>query len=146
MRFVCLPAVLIAALTLAGCSWNDSPEPVYEGYQSTAGPAAAANTVEKAPAAAAQPTPAAQPAPTAQPMVTPVEGLTGKVSSANSNLRFVVLTFPLGQMAKVDQRLNVYRAGLKVGELLVTGPQRDDSIVADITAGEAQAGDEVRDK
>jgi hypothetical protein len=49
-------------------------------------------------------------------------------------------------MAAIDQRLNVYRGGLKVGELIVTGPQREDSIVADVTAGEARTGDEVRDR
>mgnify|MGYP006955276399 CR=1 FL=1 len=58
----------------------------------------------------------------------------------------MVVTFPVGQMAKPDQRLNVYRDGLKVGELLVTPPQREDSTVADITAGEARIGDEVRDR
>jgi hypothetical protein len=42
--------------------------------------------------------------------------------------------------------MNVYRRGLKVGEVKVTGPQRDDNIVADITAGEAAVGDEVRDR
>ena len=49
-------------------------------------------------------------------------------------------------MARRDQRLDVYRGGLKVGELLVTGPQQGDSTVADITAGEAQKGDEVRSR
>jgi hypothetical protein len=79
-------------------------------------------------------------------IVTAADGLKGKVSAANANLRFVVLTFPIGQMAAINQRLYVYRNGLKVGELNVTGPQRDDSIVADIAAGEAQVGDEARDR
>jgi hypothetical protein len=34
---------------------------------------------------------------------------------------------------------------MKVGELKVTGPARDQNTVADITAGEAQPGDEARD-
>ena len=60
--------------------------------------------------------------------------------------RFVVLEFPVGHMPASEQRLFVYRGGLKVGEIKVTGPQRDDHIVADLTGGEAQAGDEVRDR
>lgn len=45
----------------------------------------------------------------------------------------------------MGKRLNVYRNGLKVGELKVTGPQRDNNTVADIVAGECQVGDEVRE-
>jgi hypothetical protein len=70
--------------------------------------------------------------------------LVGKVAVVNNTARFVVLNFPLGKMAAVDQRLNVYRRGLKVGELKVTGPQRQDNIVADLVAGEAEVGDEAR--
>lgn len=77
-------------------------------------------------------------------IVTPDEGLTGKVVWVNSNLRFAVLSFPIGQMPALELRLNVYRNGLKVGELKVSGPQRDDNIVADIVAGDAQVGDVVR--
>jgi hypothetical protein len=59
-------------------------------------------------------------------------------------IRCVVLNFPLGRMAAVDQRLGVYRQGQKVGEVKVTGPQREDNIVADLVAGGAQVGDEAR--
>jgi hypothetical protein len=62
----------------------------------------------------------------------------------NTTARFVVLNFPIEKMAAVEQRLNVYRRGLKVGEVKVTGPQREDNIVADLVAGEAEVGDEVR--
>ena len=48
-------------------------------------------------------------------------------------------------MPAVDQRLNVYRHGLKVGEVQVGARQMDDNIVADIVAGEAEKGDVVRD-
>lgn len=75
----------------------------------------------------------------------PIEALSGKVSSANASLKFVVLTFPIGQMASINQKLNLYRAGVKVGEVVVTGPQRDENIIADIVAGEAQVGDEAHD-
>jgi hypothetical protein len=77
-------------------------------------------------------------------IVTPEEGLNGKVTWVNANLRFVVITFPVGQMPVIDRRLNVYRDGLKVGEIRISGPQSDDSIVADIVAGEATTGDAIR--
>jgi hypothetical protein len=35
---------------------------------------------------------------------------------------------------------------LKVAEVKVTGPQRDNNIVADLVSGDAQVGDEVRDQ
>jgi len=79
-------------------------------------------------------------------IVTPGTGLTGKVTRVNSSGRFVVMTFPIGHLPTLDQPLSIYRQGLKVGELKVTGPQRDDSVVADLVAGDAAPGDEVRDK
>ena len=60
--------------------------------------------------------------------------------------RYVVLTFPLGHMPALEQHLNVYHQGMKVGEVRVTGPQLDDNIVADILTGDAAVTDEVRDR
>jgi hypothetical protein len=76
--------------------------------------------------------------------VTPENALVGKVVSVNPGARFVVLTFPLGRMPSPDRRLNLYRRGLMVGEVKVTGPQRENNIVADLVAGEAAEGDDVR--
>jgi hypothetical protein len=76
----------------------------------------------------------------------PRNALLGKVAVANTTARFVVLNFPLGKMAAADQLLDVYRRGLKVGEVKVTGPQRQDNIVADLVSGEAEVGDEVRSR
>lgn len=70
--------------------------------------------------------------------------LTGKVAKVNVPLRFVVLDFGLDRLPALDQRLSVYRQGLKVGELKVTGPVMQNNIVADVVAGEANEGDEVR--
>jgi len=64
----------------------------------------------------------------------------------NSVGRFVVLSFPLGQIPQIGQTLSVYRAGLKVGEVKITGPQQDNDIVADLTTGDAEAGDDVREQ
>lgn len=79
-------------------------------------------------------------------IVTPETGLAAQVVKVNPNGRFVILTFPLGQLPTPGRTLNLYRRGLKVGEVQVTPMQRDDSVVADLTAGEAQVGDEARDR
>jgi hypothetical protein len=58
----------------------------------------------------------------------------------------VVMTFPLGRMPAIHQHLGVYRGGLKTGEVTISGPQQDDSIVGDLTSGEAGPGDTVLDR
>ena len=88
--------------------------------------------------------PAATAAPA--PIVTPDYSLAAKVVSVNTVGRFVVLSFPASQMPKVDQTLFLYRGGLKVAEVRVTGPQQENDIVADLSSGEAQVGDTVRDQ
>ena len=90
--------------------------------------------------------PAARATPALQIIITPDNSLAGKVLAYNSPGHFVVLDFPAGPMPKMDQTLFVYRAGLKVAEVKITGPQRDNDTVADIINGDAQAGDEVRDQ
>jgi len=79
-------------------------------------------------------------------IVTPDNGLVGKVEMVNQNARYAVLSFPIGHLPAMEQRLNEYRRGLKVGEVKVTGPQIEDNVVADIVEGESAGGDEVRDK
>jgi hypothetical protein len=66
------------------------------------------------------------------------------VATVNQGGRFVVLRFPIGAMPAVDRRFGVYREGMKVGELRVSGPQYDNNTVADIVAGECRVGDEAR--
>lgn len=68
----------------------------------------------------------------------------GKVIKVNATARFIVLNFPVGTLPAQGTTLGVFREALKVGEAKITGPQLDDNIVADLTEGEAQAGDEVR--
>jgi hypothetical protein len=79
-------------------------------------------------------------------IVTPENSLTGRVFTYNAAGRFVVLDFPVGKLPAFGQTLFVYRQGLKVGEVKVTGPERDTNTVADLVSGEAQKGDEVRDQ
>ena len=78
-------------------------------------------------------------------IVTPAPANAGRITSVNPAARFVVITYPVGvPLPATDRKLDVYRAGLKVAEIKITGPSRDLNTVADITAGECQPGDEVR--
>ena len=125
---ISLMVVLLSALSLTGCFWKK-----HAAKQATPPPRAGA------------PAATTQGATTNQTLiVTPENVLVGKVALVNSTGRFVVLNFPLGKMAAAEQRLNLYRRGLKVGEVKVTGPAREDNIVADLVAGEAEVGDEAR--
>jgi len=67
------------------------------------------------------------------------------VIRANPQLRFVVMDFPLRRTPALEQRLNVYRDGQKVGEVKVSGPARDTTIAGDVMVGEARVGDEIRE-
>jgi hypothetical protein len=124
LRMRLVISLLVSSLTLAGCATNNS----------------------KSTNAAKKKTPATSKARAANQKSTlaPTLQLTGKVASVNSELRFVVLDFSVGDMPGINQRLGVYRAGQKVAQVKVTGPQSDTNIVADVIEGEAQVGDEVR--
>jgi len=86
------------------------------------------------------------PALSQKPILTPESGLAGKVMRVNQGGRFVVVNFPIGHLPAIEQRMNVYRLGLKTGEIKITGPQYDDNIVGDVITGDVQPGDEVRDR
>jgi len=79
-------------------------------------------------------------------IVTLDPAVSGKVAQVNPAGRFVVLNFPFGHMPAHEQQLSLYRRGLKVGEVKVTGPEQDDNTVADLVTGDAEVGDEVRDR
>ena len=94
-------------------------------------------------------TPKKQPSPATVPksvIITPDLALAGKVVSVNAVGRFVVLGLTSGEFPKLQQTLFLYRAGLKVGEVRVTGPQSENNTVADLISGEAKVGDAVRDR
>jgi hypothetical protein len=149
-------SILLAAMFVAGCA---TPEDYFmSGTQPPAAAPKKSSPVETAtnampvapPASPAPVKSVAAPAASATPMppiiVTPDNSLAGKVLAYNSPGHFVVLGFPAGPMPKMDQTLFLYRAGLKVAEVKITGPQRDSNTVADVVNGNAQAGDEVRDQ
>ncbi|MEY4388022.1 MAG: hypothetical protein RLY20_3305 [Verrucomicrobiota bacterium] len=128
-----LSLVLLAAVS--GCK---SHPPQYADVLPPSKSVPAASTAkETKPKAAATPSP--------KPVIKPADVLSGKVVTYNVVGRFAVLNFPITRMPAIDQKMYAYREGLKVGEFKVTGPQQDDNIVADLVAGEARVGDEVRD-
>lgn len=124
-----LPCLLAVVLTATGCGWftkGSSSTPTYSSPTDPNPPEVITNNN--------------------QVIVTPDTSPTGSVARVNSAARFVILTFPVGQMPQVGQLLYVYRHGLKVGEIRVTAPQQDDNTAADIVSGEAALGDEIRVK
>jgi hypothetical protein len=131
MKFALHLAALLAVLGSAGCFFgkhkNQVPPPAVVDLNT---PIVATNAV----------------ATSNTFLVTPDQSVNGHVTSVNEKLQFVVLTFPLGQLPPMDSRMNIFRKGAIVGEIKITGPQRDDNSVADIVFGGAQKGDEVRMK
>lgn len=122
-------ALLLAVLVLVGCSGKRATPTNASGVRQAPPPGGIIGRTNASPI-----------------IVTPAAGVVfGKVAHVNASDRFAVLTYPIGRVPPIGKRLSVYREGLKVGELKVTGPQHDPNTVADITAGEARAGDEVRD-
>jgi len=78
--------------------------------------------------------------------VTPENSLVGKVKTVNATGRFVILSFPIGRLPGPEQQFSVYRRGLKVAEIRTTNQQQNEYVVADIIEGDAEEGDEVRNK
>jgi len=81
-----------------------------------------------------------------KPIVKASDELVGKVVRYNTIGRFAVLNFPANRMPAVGRTVFVYREGLKVGEIKVTGPIQDDNIVGDLVSGDGKSGDEIRDR
>ena len=96
------------------------------------------------PGTPSQPRVLSRPVPAAQ--IHPLDSGTGTIHSVNSRLRFVVVDFALSIVPRPGQLLEAIRDGRTVGELKVTGPAQGSVTVADLVAGEPQAGDTVRPK
>lgn len=76
----------------------------------------------------------------------PSQLLQGRILALRSNLRFVIIDFPNGQMPQLEQKLFAYRLDQRVAELRISGPYRGTTVAADIIAGEPGEGDLVRDR
>jgi hypothetical protein len=79
--------------------------------------------------------------PSADPIVLPASG---RVEQVNLGQRFVVIDYTLGGMPALQSLVNVYRNDQKVGELRLSGPERNGFVAADIVDGFIQVDDEVR--
>jgi hypothetical protein len=124
-----MPWMLAAALLATGCGWFTKGQPsatTYPGATATGSTATGTNDAA------------------GKLIITPDTSATGTVARVNLAARFVILTFPVGNLPEVGRVLYVYRHGLKVGEVKVTAPQQDDNTAADIVTGEADMGDEIR--
>jgi hypothetical protein len=122
MRFT---GILLAGLMLTGCALFKSKPPKFPPNPPEPGTNAPVTSNKKL-------------------IVTPDTGQVGKVVQVNAHGQFVIVNFPVGGLPAIEQQLNVYRSGLKVGEVRISGPQSDDNTVGDIIQGEANLGDEVR--
>jgi hypothetical protein len=80
----------------------------------------------------------------AEPQAAALNETAGKVMSVNSELRFVVIDFALNPLPKAGQQLGIFRNGQKVGAVKISVQANRSVVAADITAGEAKLGDEVR--
>jgi hypothetical protein len=75
-----------------------------------------------------------------------VRVLNGRLTIVNSDAGVCSVNFPIGQLPALGSSLTVYRNGIRVGEIKVTGPSRDDNIAAEIVSGGLLPGDEARDR
>ena len=90
------------------------------------------------------PVPAPPPSTSNVRLTQPLDATVGRVISVNPRLKFVVLDYALNELPSVDDLLVLTRAGAPVGELKVTGPRRNSTIVANIVSGDPQPGDQAR--
>lgn len=92
----------------------------------------------------ASPKKAALPKAPPAPQIVPLTPILGKVVLVNTQLKYVVVDFSLSRPPAPGETFNVYRAGMKVGEVRINDLSALSNFAADISAGEATVGDEVR--
>ena len=68
----------------------------------------------------------------------------GRIASVNKQANIVIVSFPVGQLPANNTRAAVFHAGMKAGEVKITGPAVESLIAGDIIAGSVEEGDEVR--
>jgi len=76
--------------------------------------------------------------------VVPVIECRGVVISVNEQSRFVVADFSFNPRPQPEQRLGLFRAGQRVGEVRASSFTRGSLVAADILSGDAKPNDEVR--
>jgi hypothetical protein len=142
MRLLVFAMGFSLMLAASGCKHTPAPrDHAEESFSAVPGMPETAPQKKQAKAHAAA---RAVPVPQQTLIVTPSSPHSGKVVSVNETARFVVISFPLNHMPALEQQLGVYRNGLKVAEIKITGPQSDEDTVADIRTGDVAVGDEVK--
>lgn len=68
----------------------------------------------------------------------------GRIHSVSPVAPFVVVDYILGGMPPLQSTLDVFRAGQKVGQVRLSGPEQNGFVAADILNGILQVDDEVR--
>jgi hypothetical protein len=91
------------------------------------------------------PPPSMQP-PIQRTYVTPDLRTLGRVELVNAAAGFLVVSFPPGHVPPRGQHWEITHLGVKVGEVTISGPQREADTVADIVDGTANIGDQARAK
>lgn len=75
------------------------------------------------------------------PLVLPTSG---RIHSVNPGLQFVVVDYTIGGAPPMQSLVPVYRGNQKIGQLRLTGPERNGFVAADVVEGIVQIDDEVR--
>ena len=71
--------------------------------------------------------------------------INARVVGGREEFRFVIIDFTNSRRPALDEKLSVYRVGQKVGEIKISGPfYQDTTVAADLIAGEAKYGDEIK--
>lgn len=133
MRWVCLVALLL----FVGCRQTKVEQVAVDRFELP-------QPERKRPRASRNPSGSSRIAIPKTPRIVPVNEITGRVAAVHPTLRFVVIDFYLSPLPQVDQRLGVFREGQKVGVVKISREERSQNVAADILAGEARVGDEVR--
>lgn len=127
-----LPILLLAVLIAAGCAGTKDTKD---------------GTAQPAPKAKGKSSPSPKPAkgqPNPAPVIQPVSAFSGKVVLVNAALKYIVVEGTIGRLPPVEQTLNVYRDGQKVGVVVVSNQARGANFAADLSQGEVRVGDTVR--
>ena len=138
MRRALLDILLVVAL---GTSCAQTPG---RRDASESGPGSPAAVTSEAASGGANPAGRAG-TPPRYPAMNPITPVQGRVTFVNAKLRFVIADFAFHLMPQVEQRLGLYREGVRVGGVRISGPSRGTTVVADVLSGEAQVGDQVRE-
>lgn len=91
----------------------------------------------------AQPASEASNPPSTGPLVTPEASNIGNVALVNDTAKYVIVSFRGGTAPAQGEKFSLYRRGLKVGEIRISGPQDNALTAADLLNGSAKIGDEL---